>query len=233
MSAVTTDYLSGFGLTGYETVSESSSSSNTSSKNKTELGQSDFLNLMIAQLENQDPSNPVENEDFVAQMAQFSTLTGMQELNSSFATLSQTLLQGQTLEAASLVGKDVLVPASTAELSQGQSVSGAVDIASSASQVKVDIYSASGELVRTLELGSLSAGLHEFEWNGLLADGSAAPAGRYEFRTSSQMNGSITALSTMLDGQVRSVSMDSVTNDLMLNIQGMGSVSFSSVKRVG
>lgn len=233
MSGLTTDYLSKLGLSGYDTVSSSGSSAAPASKGDKELGQADFLNLMIAQLANQDPSNPVQNEDFVAQMAQFSTLTGIQELSGSFKSLSQSLLQGQTLEAASLVGQDVLVPASSVELSSGQGASGAVDLSTSTSRVEVEIYGANGALVRTLDLGSASAGLQDFEWDGLQADGSVAPAGRYEFRITAEGDGSATALTTLLDGRVKSVSMDSGTEDLRLDIQGMGSMNFASVKRVG
>jgi flagellar basal-body rod modification protein FlgD len=234
MTELTTDYLSSIGLTGYGTSSASGGTSTTIAKgSKDELGQSDFLKLMITQLSNQDPTNPVQNEDFVAQMAQFSTLTGVQELNSSFATLSQTLLQGQTLEAATLVGQEVLISASTAELSEGQGASGAIDLTASATQVKVDIQDASGQLVRSLDLGAQSTGLIDFEWDGLLEDGSAAPSGTYSFSVNAHRNGETEALEPLLNGQVRSVSMDSETGALQLDVRGLGSVDFSSVKRVG
>lgn len=226
MAELSTDYLSGLGLTAYSPTS--------TTQGNNELGQEDFLRLLTTQLTTQDPTNPVENEEFVAQMAQFSTLTGIQELSTSFETLSQTLLQGQTLEAAGLVGRDVLIPASTIELAEGQALSGAVDLSASASQVKVDIYGSSGELVRTLDLGSASAGLQEFEWDGLLDDGTSAPAGRYEVRVTAQVDGATEALTTLLDGQVKSVSVDSANDEgLMLNVQGIGAVSFANVQRVG
>ncbi|MBK1716738.1 flagellar hook assembly protein FlgD [Thiocystis violacea] len=234
MAELSTDYLGGLGLSGYGTTSATTGTgSKSSSANSEDLGQEDFLNLMITQLTNQDPTNPVDNEAFVAQMAQFSTLTGIQELTTSFEGLSKTLLQGQTLEAAALVGKDVLIPSSTAELSEGQGVSGAVDLSATAGQVKVDIYGAGGELVRTLDLGTLSAGLQEFEWDGFLDDGTAAPAGTYEFSVTAQTEGATEALTTLLDGQVKSVSVDSSSGGLMLNVQGMGTIGFSSVQRVG
>jgi flagellar basal-body rod modification protein FlgD len=234
MTELTTDYLSSIGLTGYGTSSASGTASATVAKgSKDELGQSDFLNLMITQLANQDPTNPVQNEDFVAQMAQFSTLTGVQELNSSFATLSQTLLQGQTLEAAALVGRDVLIASSTTELSEGQGASGAVDLTASATGVTVDIQDESGQLVRSLDLGAQSAGLIDFEWDGLLEDGSAAPSGTYSFSINAYRDGETEALEPLLEGQVRSVSMDSTTGALQLDVRGLGSIGFSSVKRVG
>ena len=223
MAEVSTDYLSGLGLTAY---------SPTSTKSNNELGQEDFLTLMTTQLTHQDPTNPVKNEDFVAQMAQFSTLTGIQQLTSSFESLSQTLLQGQALEAATLVGKSVLVPASKMELSEGRGASGAMELSTSASQTRVDIYDASGQVVRTLDLGTLDAGVVEFEWGGKLTDGSVAPAGRYEFKITAQINGVTEALTTYLNGQVKSVSAESASTGLILDIQGIGNITFSNVLRV-
>ncbi|NVZ10858.1 flagellar hook assembly protein FlgD [Allochromatium humboldtianum] len=224
MAELSTDYLSGLGLTAYSPTS--------TTQGNNELGQEDFLRLLTTQLTTQDPTNPVENEDFVAQMAQFSTLTGIEELTSSFESLSQTLLQGQALEAASLVGKSVLIPSSKMELSEGQGASGAVELSASTTQAKVDVYDGSGQLVRSLDLGALSAGLQEFEWDGTLEDGSAAPAGSYEFKVTAQLNGATEALTTYLNGQVTSVSADSAGAGLMLSVQGIGSVTFSDVLRV-
>lgn len=224
MAELSTDYLSGLGLTAYSPTS--------TTQGNNELGQEDFLRLLTTQLTTQDPTNPVENEDFVAQMAQFSTLTGIEELTSSFESLSQTLLQGQALEAASLVGKSVLIPSSKMELSEGQGASGAVELSASTTQAKVDVYDGSGQLVRSLDLGALSAGLQEFEWDGKLEDGSAAPAGSYEFKVTAQLNGATEALTTYLNGQVTSVSADSAGAGLMLSVQGIGSVTFSDVLRV-
>lgn len=224
MAELSTDYLSGLGLTAYSPTS--------TTQGNNELGQEDFLRLLTTQLTTQDPTNPVENEDFVAQMAQFSTLTGIEELTSSFESLSQTLLQGQALEAATLVGKNVLVPSSKIELSEGRGASGAVELATSTTQARVDIYDAGGQLVRTLDLGALSAGLQEFEWDGTLDDGSAAPAGSYEFKVTAQTNGATEALTTYLNGQVKSVSAESTGSGLMLDIQGIGNATFSDVLRV-
>lgn len=225
MTELSADYLSGLGLTPYSTGSTTTGDS--------ELGQEDFLELMITQLTYQDPTNPVANEDFVAQMAQFSTLTGIEELTSSFESLSQTLLQGQALDAAALVGKNVLVPASEIELSEGQGASGAVELSTSASQVRVDIYDATGQVVRTLDLGSLDSGIQEFEWDGTLADGSVAPAGTYEFKVTAQVNGVTEELTTYLNGQVKSVTAESSITGLILDVQGLGDVTFSNVLRVG
>jgi flagellar basal-body rod modification protein FlgD len=126
----------------------------------------------------------------------------------------------------------VLVPSSKMELSEGQGASGAVELSASTTQARVDIYDGSGQVVPSLDLGALSAGLQEFEWDGTLEDGSAAPAGSYEFKVTAQLNGATEALTTYLNGQVKSVSAESAGAGLMLNVQGIGNVTFSDVLRV-
>lgn len=224
MAEVTSDYLSGLGLSGY-------GSSSTSAKDNS-LGQDDFLNLMITQLKNQDPTDPVKNEDFVAQLAQFSTVSGIESLTSSFEALSQTLTQNQTLQAATLVGNNVLVPAQSVELDEGQGISGAVNLSSSATDVTLNVYGPTGELVHTQKIGTLSSGLQELSWDGLLDDGSAAPAGSYTLELTAQMDGATQSLDTMIDGQVQSVTTDSDGGGLVLNVQGIGSINFSDVYRI-
>ncbi len=236
MSGLTTDYLSGLGLSGYGTTSSTSTTTSTSSTATTEddntLGQDDFLTMMVTQLNNQDPTEPMDSKDFVAQLAQFSTVAGIEKLSTSFSELSQTLSQNQTLQAATLVGNDVLVPADTTEISEGQTVSGAVNLSASAGNVTVDVCDKSGEVVSSLDLGSQSAGLKDFEWDGKLDDGTAAPAGTYQFKINATTDGTTESLEPMLDGQVQSVSYDSDAGGLMLSVLGLGSVKFSDVYRI-
>ncbi|NEX21072.1 flagellar hook assembly protein FlgD [Thiorhodococcus mannitoliphagus] len=225
MTQITSDYISGLGLSSYgDKAAETEDDS---------LGQDEFLTLMIAQIKNQDPTNPVQNEDFVAQLAQFSTVSGIEGLNSSFEDLAQTLSQNQTLQAASLVGNRVLVPAQTAELSEGQGLTGAVNLSSSAGSAALNIYGPGGALVRTQALGSLSAGLQEFSWDGLLDDGSPAPAGAYTIEVTAQTDGATEALDTMIDAEVQSVTTDNDGGGLLLSLLGIGTVSFSDVYRIG
>ncbi|WP_207168571.1 flagellar hook assembly protein FlgD [Thiocystis violacea] len=222
---MTSDYISSLGLTSYGTQTTAAADSS--------LGQDDFLNLMLAQLKNQDPTDPVTNEDFVAQLAQFSTVSGIEGLSASFAELSQTLSQNQTLQAASLVGNSVLVPARSIALEEGQSVTGAVNLSSSAGGVTLNVYGPGGDLVRSEGLGTLAAGLQEFSWDGLLDDGTPAPAGSYEIEIVAETDGASESLQPMLDGQVQSVTMDNNGGGLLLNVLGVGSVSFADVYRIG
>lgn len=227
MTETTSDILSSLGLKTYGTQS-SSSTSETSGQ----LQQSDFLKLMTTQLTNQDPMEPMDNGEFLSQMAQFSTVTGIEQLASSFETLSLSVTQGQALQAAALVGKSVLVPASSATLAEGQGISGGVDLADAATGVTVRVTDASGQVVRTMDLGAQNAGLGSFSWDGLTDDGTPAPAGTYAFSIEAEIGGTTEAQTVLLDGQVSGVSYDSTTGGLMLDIATIGDVSFSDVYRI-
>ena len=196
------------------------------------LGQSDFLKLMTTQLENQDPMKPMENGDFLGQMAQFSTVTGIEELSNSFEKLARSMGQNQTLQAASLVGKDVLVPVEFGELDESGSVRGAIDLPQSAQELQIDVFNSSGERVRSMSLGSAGSGLQEFNWNGTRDDGSQAPPGVYEFRATARFGTQSEAVDTFLDARVESVSVDDDSR-LALTIRGLGEVDFSDVRRIG
>ena len=227
MTEVNSDLLNSLGLTAY-----GSQSSTASTQSSGQLQQSDFLKLMTTQLTNQDPMEPMDNGEFLSQMAQFSTVTGIEQLASSFEKLSLSVSQGQALQAATLVGKRVLVPSASAELAAGQGVGGGVDLSAAADNVTVTIGDANGQVVRTIDLGKQGAGLAEFSWDGLTASGTAAPAGTYTFSIDAKINGEHQAQTTLLDGQVSGVSYDSASGGLVLNVAALGDVSFSDVYRI-
>jgi len=237
MTEVNSDYLRSLGLTGSNTTASNTSPTGSfysaTGSGKSDLGQEEFLNLMITQMTNQDPMSPMENTDFIAQMAQFSSLTGINELTKSFETLSQSLLQGQALQAAALVGGNVLVPADSAELEEGEGVDGAISLESSAQDVTVNIYDDGGQLVKTLDLGTLSAGLQDFSWDGYGEDGEVAPAGTYNFEVTGQTDGETEAFVPLLEGEVQSVFTDSVNGGLIVKLKEIGNVRFSDVFRIG
>src|SRR5262245_4718275 len=142
------------------------SPADTAPVKQSELGQEDFLKLMITQFKNQDPFKPMENGEFLAQLAQFSTVKGLDDLNSSFANLSSSVVSNQALQASSLLGRTVLVDGNVGNLVAGGSLGGAVDLPSSASDVIVQISDRNGTLVRQIDLGTQGAGLARFTWDG-------------------------------------------------------------------
>lgn len=226
MSTIQPDALSDLGLRSFE-------ASHTNAEGGDELGQEEFLRLMTTQLANQDPLKPLENGEFLGELAQFSTVAGIKELSASFETLAQSMTQWQTLQGASLVGQEVLVPGQFAELQPGQALEGAIELTASASAVRIEILNAAGQPVQTLDLGAQAPGLHEFTWDGTLADGSSAPAGRYQIRATAQSGEATEAVSSLVSGEVSSVRLDSATSGLQLNVNGIGEIDLSQVRRIG
>jgi len=199
----------------------------------TTLGGTDFLTLMLAQLKNQDPTSPVDSNTFLQQLASLSEVQGITALNTSFSTLSSSLSSSQALQASSLLGHQALVSSSTANLAAGATVTGAVSVPQTTSQVVLNISDASGALVKQINLGAQSAGLTSFSWNGTTGSGSQAPAGTYTL--TAQYAGSTsqgTAATTLVNGTVESVSMGAGSTGLTLNVAGIGSVPFSSVQQI-
>jgi flagellar basal-body rod modification protein FlgD len=197
------------------------------------LGGTDFLTLMLAQLKNQDPTSPVDSNTFLNQLAQLSEVQGISSLNTSFSTLSSSLSSSQALQASSLLGHQALVNSGTASLAANGTISGAVNVPQTTSQVLLTVSDAGGALVRQINLGAQSAGLTSFSWDGKEGNGSQAPAGTYTL--SAQYAGATsgsTAATTLVNGTVESVSMGAGSTGLTLNVSGLGSVPFSSVQQI-
>jgi len=170
--------------TSSQAASSSSSVSSTGTNSSSDL-QSSFLTLLVAQLKNQDPTNPLQNNELTSQLAQISTLSGIEKLNTTLGSISGQIDSGQSLQASSLVGRGVMIPGSTI-LAGKNSTSESVDttpfgieLAQAAEKVTATITDGTGKVVRTLNMGAQTAGVHTFTWDGKLDDGSAAPDGAY------------------------------------------------------
>lgn len=200
----------------------------------TELGQEDFLKLMTTQLRNQDPFKPMENGDFMGQLAQFGTVSGIEEVRDEIQSLSGSLVSNQALQASGMIGRDVLVPTDRIALGNGGNVSGAVELPNSVSSMNIGIYDQAGQLVRNIGLGSQSPGMVAFNWDGLATDGSAVPPGLYEVRAEAvSSNGGLNeAYEVLLADQVQSVSLPSGGRPLTLELAGLGTVDFSLIRQI-
>jgi flagellar basal-body rod modification protein FlgD len=213
--------------------SSTSSSSNSLATTGTTLGGTDFLTLMLAQLQNQDPTNPVDSSTFLTQLSELSEVQGITQLNTSFTALSNSLSSGQALQASSLLGHQALVASSTATLpTNGATITGAVSVPQTSSSVTVNVTNSAGVLVQQVNLGAQASGLTNFTWNGTEANGSAAPAGQYTLSANVEGVASGTAIPTYVNGTVQSVTMGAGSTGLTLNIAGLGSVPFSSVMQI-
>ena len=139
-------------------------------KAKDKLGQEDFLKLMTTQLQNQDPFAPMENGEFIAQMAQFSTVTGITSMDESLKNVASKLGETRIATAANMLGHSVLVPGKIARTDDDGSVNGVIDLPSAATNVNVVFKSQSGDIIDTINLGNQSSGLVGFAWHGAPKD---------------------------------------------------------------
>lgn len=196
---------------------------------KAELGQAEFLRLMTTQLQNQDPFKPMESGEFLGTIAQFSTVSGIQSLQSSFEGLAASLSSNQTLQASQMVGRAVLVPSDTGFLPEGGLLMGAADLPAGG-DVSVEIRDASGQVVRHLDLGQQGAGLAEFTWDGVADDGTQLPQGSYTMAAFLRQGGSATSVATLGVGLVDSVSLGA--NGLTLNLLGLAPVALTQVRQI-
>jgi flagellar basal-body rod modification protein FlgD len=229
MSNLNVDLMNQLGLTP---ATSSASSTSTASKINGQLGQQDFLKLMSTQLNNQDPTNPMDNSQFLAQIAQFASVSGIQDMQNSIKTLTDSLISNQTMQAASLVGHQVVAAGSNAVLSSNGVLSGAVDLSQSTNNLVVGIYDSAGQLVKKMNLGAQAKGLLPITWDGITDNGMNAPAGLYQIKAQATINGTDQAMSTYVASGVDSVMIDPTTQQIMLNTTSGESVKMSDVKQI-
>ena len=187
---------------------------------------------MVAQLQNQDPLKPLESNEFLSQVAQFSAVSGIEDMRSSMAELAASMQSNQALQASMLVGREVLVPGNVATLLPGESYAGVVDLGVSSPQVNLDVFDSAGQLVRQISLGAHEAGPVRFSWDGLTETGQAAPAGIYSVRANAVVDGQNEAMGTFIQTRVDSVTLGSQPGGLILNLKDIGPVSFNDVREL-
>lgn len=197
-----------------------------------ELGQDAFLKLMTTQLSNQDPFEPMDNGDFLAQMAQFGTVNGVNELLSSFQNLATNLQSSQALQASNLIGRNVLVDHDQAYLSADANLVGAAELDSSADAVTVNIYDASNSLIGRVDMGPQFRGLVQFNWDGTTLAGTRASAGRYRIEVEATHGGKTESLSPMVSANVASLTLGGVGKEMQVELEHLGQVRFGQVIQI-
>ncbi|KTD49997.1 flagellar basal body rod modification protein [Legionella quinlivanii] len=196
------------------------------------LGQKDFLRLMIAQFKNQDPTSPKTNGDFLAQLAQFSTNDGIGKMQESIQQLANSLQSNQALQASSLVGRKVLVNSNTVKLAADGESKISVDLPAPVNKITASIYSETGELIRQIPLGQHGMGLFDFSWDGMNQQGERVPAGNYAIKVNGIFDGKEVALRTMTAANVDSVSLGQNGEGVKLNVAGIGSLTLDQVRQI-
>jgi flagellar basal-body rod modification protein FlgD len=201
----------------------SSASSSTPATQNDAASADRFLKLLVTQMQNQDPLNPMDNSQLTSQMAQINTVTGISTLNTTVAGLNTQFVQMQALQGASLVGHDVTVAGDGLAIENGIGA-GAFTLAGAADHVKVEVLDTTGRVVDTLQLGAATSGTQSFNWPaGNVADGSA-----YRFRVTATSGSAKVDAQLLMRDRVDAVSVDGST--LMLELQRSGNVAYSAVK---
>jgi len=222
-SSISSPSVTGLSLTG---------STVTSTPTGTTMTQSDFLQLLTTQLQDQDPTQPMDNSQMAAELAQFATLSTDQNIYSTLQTMngniSSNMQTSQVLGASNLVGKQVLVPSSTLDYS-GSAVGGAVNV-TSAGDVVVTIQDSNGNTVNTIDLGNQQVGLAQFNWNGTDSNGNAVANGTYSISANS--GGSSAAMTTYASGSVTGVGYGGSSTGTYVQVAGIGGVPLSQVAQI-
>lgn len=198
------------------------------------LKQEDFFALLTEQLANQDPTNPVDNDQLVAQMTSFTTADGISQLNEKFATFASTMTSNQALQASSLIGQSVLVTGNVGYMAnEGAGLSGVVINEQTSQDTEITIQNASGEVVRTIDIGTQAAGNIEFTWDGTDSAGNLLPPGDYAVTVQGSVFGTQTALPTAINRHVDSVSLSGASAGVVLNLDGDVSILLDDVIQIG
>jgi flagellar basal-body rod modification protein FlgD len=188
-----------------------------------------FLKLLVTQLKNQDPLNPMDNAQITSQMAQISTVSGIDKLNTTLQSMAASFSAGQSLQATAMIGHSVLAPGSALQLQNGQALGG-VNLPQAADKVVVSIVDGSGLVVHKVDLGAQAAGVVSFQWDGITDSGASAAPGSYSFAVEAVQGGNKIDAVALALGLVSSVKQGA--NGVMLNVNGVGSVALSDVKQV-
>ncbi len=201
-------------------------------ESQSDLGQADFLKLMITQFQNQDPFKPMENGEFLGQIAQFSTVSGIEELNSGFDSLSTSIQDEQALKAASLVGRTVVAETNVGYLGSDRPLNGSVEIDGYVSAVQIDIKDGSGAVIQRLNLGEQREGIVEFSWNGQDGLGQQRSPGNYELEARIVRGNQVENIPTLVEADVNSVTLGRQGQGMTLNLLGGGELSLGRIYRI-
>lgn len=198
-------------------------------KEDTSAVQDRFMTLLVTQMKNQDPLNPMDNAQMTSQLAQLSTVSGIDKLNSTLESLKGSYQSSQSLQATSMIGRGVLVPGSKVQLAEGQGIFG-VELPGPADSVKVTIRDATGKAVQTINLASQEAGTIPLAWDGKTDTGTKANDGSYTVEVEAMLGSEKTTVNPLTFGQVNSVSTGS--QGVKVNVPAVGMVNFSDIKQI-
>ena len=192
-------------MNGTNSATSASGSTGASSANSGSSLQNTFLQLLVTQLQNQDPTNPMDSSQMTSQLAEINTVTGIGQLNTSLSSLATQLNAGQTSQAALLIGSSVLAPGNQITVTSGKDNAFGVQLASAETNVQVNVVNSAGQIVNTLSLGNLTSGTTPISWAPVDSANNPLPAGTYTLTATGTLNGSAGTATTLTPGTVESV----------------------------
>lgn len=205
----------------------------TNTKNNAdELGQEDFMTLMVAQLENQDPTKPMDNFQFLSQIAQFGTVSGIQDMQLGLESLSSALLSNQAMQAADMVGRDVVTGSNVGTLGAEGELNADIELPQPAGNLTLYVQDAAGRLVLAQPVGAAPAGKFNFHWDGTNDSGERVPAGQYRLSAEALIAGQNRAVNVYAHQRVESVTVDQAGAGVQLNLASGSQVGFNEITRI-
>lgn len=195
----------------------------------TQEAQDRFMTLLVTQMKNQDPLNPMDNAQVTSQLAQLSTVTGIDKLNATVASLNSSYLSSQSMQAAGMIGHAVVAPGSNLALSSGKSSFG-IDLAQPADNVQVSILDSAGNVMQKMNLGAVPIGTSMFTWDGAKDAGGVAPDGKYQFKVTATSGSTAVDVTKLSVGVVSSVTTGAA--GVKLSVPVIGDVAMSDVKQI-
>lgn len=198
-------------------------------KNSVENPQDRFLKLLVTQMQNQDPLNPLDNAEVTSQLAQISTVTGIDKLNDTLQLLLSDIEDSRTMEAANLIGHKALAPGSALSLEDNAAIGG-FELSQSVDKLNVTILDSAGIAVRTLDLGAQPSGVNTFIWDGITDSGTLAANGDYSFTINAKQGDREITVDPLALGLVSSVSPGE--HGAVLDMGSLGLVSMADIKQI-
>ena len=188
-----------------------------------------FLKLLVTQLKNQDPLNPMDNAQMTSQLAQMSTVSGIEKLNATLNSLVDSVGNSQSMQAADMIGKSVLVPGSQLALSNGVAYAG-INLAAAADQVTLTILDRTGNVIQTQKLGAQAAGVLDIGWDGMTDAGTKAADGTYKFTVDAVQGGNAVTVDALQIGTVSALVRSK--SGFLLDLGALGTVDFKNVQQI-
>lgn len=189
-----------------------------------------FLKLLVTQMKNQDPLNPLDNAQLTSQLAQINTVNGIEALNTTLKQMSASFLAGQSMQSASLIGRTVLADGNSIALAAGAAARGGVQLERAADSVKVTINSPAGNVVRQLELGPRNSGLATFDWDGRNDAGASMFPGAYTFQVTALGAGQKITAAPVVSGTITGVTPGA--SGTRITVDGAGELTLQQIRGI-